>query len=160
MNMTSIVRETRVRRGLVFGALLIAVLLTTVSASALCAVQEEAGSWRNVDDDTRSLTRIDLRFTCQDLILNGQPYPPGPPWHVHVWGKCHPTDCDWSEVGAQRLGSGFVYATYDHGFAKRYVYARMSTVYPGRLWVWMWTDFTDPGRPDYSSSNYFERVGG
>lgn len=138
--------------------LVVGILLAAPAAvQALCIQPQEEGSWRNVDPQTRSLTRVKLRFVCQDQILNGQPYPPGPPWYMHLWGKCHPTDCDWGEVGAQRLGSGYIYAFYNHGFARRYVYARMSTVFPGRLWVWMWTDFTDPARPDYSSSNYFER---
>jgi len=140
--------------------LVVSGLMVTPPARGLCAAQEEDGSWRNIDPNTRSLTRVDLRFVCQDQILNGQPYPPGPPWYIHIWGKCHPSDCDWGEVGAARLSSDFIYTEIDHGFAKRYVYARMSRVYPDRLWVWMWTDFRDPDRPDYSSSNYFVRIGG
>lgn len=158
--MTSTANLHTPRRLAAFAALGLALVLLPSFASALCIAQEEDGSWENVDPDTRSLTRIDLRFVCQDVMINGQLHPPGPPWYVHLWGKCHPSDCNWGEVGAQRTGSGYVYATYDQGFAKRYVYARMSTVFPDRLWVWTWTDFTDPGRADYSSSNYFERSGG
>lgn len=55
---------------------------------------------------------------CQDQIDNGQPYPPGPPWYMRIFGKCHPTDCDWGQVGAQRLSTGHIYATYDQGFAR------------------------------------------
>lgn len=129
-------------------------------AEALCVLPEEQGSWENADPNTRSLTRAELRFTCQDVILNGEPYPPGPPWHVHLWGKCHPTDCDWNEVGARSVTIGtrtYIYAFYDQGFAKRYVYADMSLYRPGQLWIWMWTDFTDPSRPDYESQNWFVR---
>lgn len=150
----------RLRRPALLVALGSILFLAPSLASASCIVPPEDGRWQNVDPNTRSLTRVDLRFVCQDVILNGQPHPPGPPWYMHLWGKCHPSDCNWGEVGATRLPSGHVYATYDQGFAKRYVYARMSVVFPGRLWVWTWTDFTDPSRPDYSSSNYFERVGG
>ena len=127
------------------------------SVEALCAAQEEDGSWTNTDPNTRSLTRIQLRFVCQDQILNGQPYPPGPPWYTHVFGKCSPTDCDWGEVGAQRLSSGHIYAYYDQGFAKRHVWARMSQFRPGQLWVYTFTDFTDPNRPDYDVHNWFRR---
>jgi hypothetical protein len=49
-------------------------------------------------------------------------------------------------VGAQRLTSGHVYAFYNQGFAKRHVWARMSAYRPGQLWVYTWTDFTDPVR--------------
>lgn len=127
------------------------------SVHALCVQQQEEGHWLNSDSNTNSQTRIQLRFVCQDQILNGQPYPPGPPWYVHLYGKCHPTDCDWGEVGAQRLSSGYVYAEYDQGFAKRYVYARMSQYRPGQLWVYTWTNFTDPNRQDYATNNWFIR---
>lgn len=141
-------------------SLVLAVLCLVVAAPrspmlALCAAQPENGNWINTDPNTRSLTRIQLRFVCQDQILNGQPYPPGPPWYVHVFGKCHPTDCDWAEVGAQRLSTGHIYAFYDQGFAKRHVWARMSQFRPGQLWVYTHTDFTDPNRPDYDVHNWF-----
>lgn len=126
-------------------------------AHAQCLAQAEDGAWLNVNPATPSLTRTVLRFTCQDQVLNGQPYPPGPPWHIHVWGKCHPTDCDWGEIGATRLASGWIYGIYDQGFARRYVYARMSQSQPGRLRIWTWTDFLSPTRPDYASDNYFHK---
>jgi hypothetical protein len=132
-------------------------VLAASPASALCAAQDEDGSWVNADANTNSITRIQVRFVCQDQILNGQPYPPGPPWYVHVFGKCHPTDCDWGEVDAQRLSTGHIYGSYDQGFAKRYVYARMSQYRPGQLWVYIYTDFTDPNRSDYDVHNWFRR---
>jgi hypothetical protein len=126
-----------------------------------CAEQPEDGQWVNADPNTRSLTRANLRFICQDQVLNGQLYPPGPPWYMHLWGACSPTDCDWGEVGAQAVTVGtrnFVHAVYRQGFATRYVYADMSLFRAGQLWIWMWTDFTDPARPDYESQNWFTRV--
>ena len=127
---------------------------------AQCVTQPEEGNWVNADTNTRSLTRAELRFTCQDQVLNGQPYPPGPPWHMHLWGKCSPSDCDWAEVGAQEVTIGsrtYVYAVFQQGFATRYVYADMSLYRAGQLWIWMWTDFADAGRPDYESQNWFTR---
>ena len=140
--------------------MLLAVTLTFAKwrlADAQCIAQPEDGRWTNIDPATRSITRAVLRFTCQDQVLNGQPYPPGPPWHIHLWGKCHPTDCDWGETGATRLSSGWIYGTYNQGFARRYVYARMSQTRPGLLRIYIWTDFTDPGRADYASDNLFRR---
>jgi hypothetical protein len=137
--------------------LVLGVMTVPLAAHAQCLAQSEDGQWVNTDAATRSLTRIELRFTCQDQVLNGQPYPPGPAWHVHIWGKCHPTDCDWGEVGAVRLGSGFIFAYYDQGFARRYVYAKMSIYRPGQLWVYAWSDFTAPSRPDYAVNNWFRR---
>jgi len=130
------------------------------SAYALCSQPDEEDSWQNADPNTRSITRIDLRFTCQDQILNGELYPPGPPWHMHIWGKCHPSNCNWGEIGAENVTMGdrhYIYGVYHQGFATRYVYADMSLYRPGQLWVYMWTDFADPGRPDYESQNWFTR---
>lgn len=146
-----------VLRCLVAAAILLLGLAAAPPAVALCAAQEEDGQWVNADHNTRSITRINLRFVCQDQILNGQLHPPGPPWYMHLFGACSPSDCDWGEVGAQRLSSGHIYGTYDQGFARRYVYARMSQYRPGQLWVYLYTDFTDPGRPDYEVHNWFVR---
>lgn len=126
-----------------------------------CAEQPEEGTWINSDPNTRGLTRTVLRFTCQDVILNGQPYPPGPPWHMRLWGACSPEDCDWGEVGAQSVTIGdrsYVHAVYHHGFATRYVYADISLYRPGQLWIWMWTTFADPSRADYESQAWFTRA--
>jgi hypothetical protein len=139
-----------------FLGLLIALSAWPQRAEALCIQPQEEGNWVNTDPNTRSLTRIQLRFVCQDQILNGEPYPPGPPWYMHIFGKCTPTDCDWGEVGARMLGTGHVFGTYDHGFARRRVWARMSQYRPGQLWVYTWTDFTD-GRQDYGVHNWFRR---
>ncbi len=132
--------------------------LSFQQAHALCIQPAEEGNWVNADPNTRSLTRAVLSFTCQDQVLNGQLYPPGPPWHIHLWGACSPNDCDWEEVGAENDTSGertYVHAVYYQGFATRYVYADMSLYRDGQLWIWMWTDFTDPGRPDYESQNWY-----
>ena len=91
----------------------LAMALWPKPAMELCIQPEEEGTWQNTDPDTRSLTRIELRFVCQDQIMNGQPNPPGPPWYVHVFGKCHPTDCNCGEVGDQEIGTGHIYAFYD-----------------------------------------------
>jgi len=50
--------------------------LSAQQAYALCLTQQEDGNWINSDSNTRSLARAELRFTCQDQILNGKLYPP------------------------------------------------------------------------------------
>ena len=126
-------------------------------ANALCTQPQEGGIWQNTDSQTRGITQIEIKFVCQDQILNGEPYPPDPPFYMHVYGKCSPSDCDWGEVGARELRSGHVYAEYDQGFAKRYVYAKMSQYRPGNLWLYIRNDFSDPGRDDYTSQDWFQR---
>jgi hypothetical protein len=147
----------RLKAGVVLAFIALAPLPAPAGVPVLCILPQEEGSWQNTDPNTRSLTRTQLRFVCQDQVLNGELYPPGPPWYAHVYGKCHPTDCDWGEVGAQQLSTGQVYAFYNQGFARRYVYAKMSQYRPGQLWVWTWTNFTDPNRPDYGVHNWFQR---
>jgi hypothetical protein len=141
---------------------LFVVLVAMPSTShALCSLPQEEGNWINADPSTNSLTRIQLQFVCQDQILNGQPYPPGPPWYVHVWGKCHPSDCDWGRVGANKLSNGQIYAVFNQGFATKHVYAKMSQYRQGQLWVYTYTDFTDAdGRTDYATENWFVKNGG
>ena len=126
-----------------------------------CAAQPEDGNWVNTDPNTRSLTRVQLRFICQDQVLNGQLYPPGPPWYMHLFGSCSPTDCDWGEIGAETVNIGdrsFIRGVYHQGFATRYVYIDMSAYREGQLWVWMWTNFTDPARADYETQAWFSKV--
>lgn len=125
-------------------------------AHALCIHPKEAGNWVNTDPNTRSITRVEVQFICHDVILNGTP--PGPSYYVHLYGKCHPTDCDWGKVSATRLSSGNLYAFYDQGFAKRHVYLKMSQYRAGQLWVAIKTDFTDPNRADYESQDWFKKV--
>ncbi len=151
-------RRRRVANVLVMALAAVAVAAwRPANAAAQCMVPAEVGRWVNADTSTRSLTRVEIRFVCQDQILNGQPYPPGPPFYVHLWGKCHPADCDWGEVGAQELGTGQIFASYNQGFARRYVWAKMSQYRPGQLWVYTWTDFADPQRADYGVHNWFRR---
>jgi hypothetical protein len=119
---------------------------------------DEEGAWVNYDPNTRSITKVNVRFQCQDQIRNGQLYPPGYPYYIHLWGSCYPTDCDWREHGATRNSSGWIRTTIDHGFATRYVWVKAYTGYAvDWLRVWIWTDFDDPGRADYASNNWFLR---
>ena len=129
-------------------------------AQALCVAVQEEGRWRNVDAATRGMTRIELRSCLPVTTCDGDvcttTHDVG--WSMRVFGKCHPTDCAWGRIPARRLANGKVYGVYNHGFAKRYVWARMSGGRPGQLWVFYRVDFVDPARADYSAHEYFRRV--
>jgi hypothetical protein len=43
------------------------------------------GSWANEDPDTRGITRV--QFRTEGALL-----------YVHMWGRCHLSDCDWGEA--------------------------------------------------------------
>lgn len=139
--------------GFILGFIMLSFSARRTEAS--CGTPHEAGRWKNDDASSHGVTHIELRYVCQDQILNGEPYPPGPAWYVRVVGSCAPTDCDWGDLGATRLENGDIYATYDHGFARRFVRVRVSKTRPGKLWLWISTDFTDPGRQDYVFSGWF-----
>jgi hypothetical protein len=127
-------------------------------ARAGCLEPREAGEWTNVAHDTKSVVSLDLRFICQDRMLNGAPYPPGPDWYVHAVGKCDPVDCDWHEVAAKRLSSTRIFAVFEQNNARRYVYLGMSRSQPDLLWAWIYTDFKDPTRSNYGVYDWFRRV--
>ena len=156
------------RHQLLLGATLLCLSMALPhSAFAQCVVPFEQGTWFNIDATTRGITKIDVGFTCNDQILcgidaNGNVTcsTPGAPFHVHLWGKCHPTDCDWGTVDGNEHYVGsvrWVYSFYDHGFAKRYVYIKPSVLHPGMLYLWMYTNFTDPSRTDYVFTGWYHK---
>lgn len=135
-------------------------LLGTIQyAHALCVTPQEAGSWRNIDANTRSITRAEIRFQCQDQIINGQPYPPGEPFYIRLFGSCHPTDCRWDEAGAKRTNprdrNSWLKGTLDQGFAKRTIFFK--THPNGRLQVQVYTNFKASNREDYWMNEWFVR---
>jgi hypothetical protein len=126
------------------------------SAHASCAVPPEAGTWINDDADTTSLSRVEVRFVCQDRMLDGEPYPPGAPWYARVYARCERGDCDWADTTARSIGD-YLYAVYEQAYARRFLWIRMSRLKPGELWMFVWTDFADPGRRDYTVQGWFHR---
>ena len=151
---------------------LILLLLITFLHSAVysqCVLPFEVGNWTNMDPNTRGITRIKVDFSCNDVILcgidangNRNCPPPPPPFQVQLWGKCHPTDCVWARVPGNYYhtsdGTTWIYSYYNHGFARRHVYVKRSTSYPGKLYLWMYTQFTDgSGRADYIFTGWYNR---
>ena len=136
-------------------------------ALAQCSAPFEQGKWINNDSATRGITRIEVTFSCNDQVLcgvdeNGKVTcsTPGAPFRLHLWGKCHPSDCDWGPVDGNDRWVGptkWVYGYYDHGFARRYVYVKPSVVHPGNLFLWMYTNFTDPNRSDYVFTGWYHK---
>ena len=123
-----------------------AMLLSSSARAQFCFPQTLQGHWVNVNPSTRSITRADI--SCIPFIQH---------WTVHLWGRCHPTDCDWGTVAATASAPPIVLnAFYDQGFAKRYVVIRQ--VLGGRINIRIRTDFVDPRRRDYVSSDIMRRV--
>ena len=129
------------------------------AAQALCSKPALAGDWRNIDANTRSMTRVVVGFECGDVVLcdeNGNCTGGDSYYTVHPYGKCHPTDCDWGARRAQDMGNGWQRAIYSHSWATKYVWVKTYQYY-GRTYlrVWVRTDFTDAdGRTDYTTDEW------
>lgn len=64
------------------------------------------GPWVNRSPETQNITQLEIRREEDELF-------------VHVWGKCHPEDCDWGEEGTAVVDAydGTLTIVWDHGFA-------------------------------------------
>jgi hypothetical protein len=147
------------------GALSLIGAAGSTPAHALCItppVTDQHGSWRNVDAGTRSVTRVRVNNLCSDLRLcdtNGVCTSNGG-YFVRVFGKCHPTDCDWGEVKATPMSDGWIRATYARSWATKHVWLKTYGSGPlVRLRVYVQTDFTAAdGRTDYITDEWFVRT--
>jgi hypothetical protein len=137
---------------------------TGTAHAGLCITPPEQGAWKNYDPNTRSITRLLFEMECWNA-----PQPPCtgdictstseviPHYFIHLYGKCHPTDCDWGRVEGQRRSDGWYRFNYNQGFATRYVWARTYPQWPGWFRLYIWNDFTDPNRADYATDEWFVR---
>jgi hypothetical protein len=68
--------------------------------------QRFVGEWCNRDFATGSITRVHIRMEGKKL-------------RVHMWGRCHPKECDWGEAVARpSAGDGNVIEVqWNRGFA-------------------------------------------
>lgn len=122
---------------------------TPAPASALPPA-DFAGEWRNVDGNTRGLTR---------LIVSANPAA------VRAWGSCHPSDCDWGSAPAvpfrQSVDGGAaaaLQAVFKTAFSETTLI--VTPTGPGLIGVETLTHFTDKsGRADYSQREQFRRFG-
>lgn len=159
---------SRSTRSLVFVSLLVGVALlagTHVAHAGLCITPAGAGAWRNSDAASRGITILDFRMECRDASVTkcdgdicSTTFAVAPHYFVTLFGSCSPSACPWGEVEGQALGgslSGWYYFQYDQGFAKRAVYVRTYSALPGRLRLWIHTDFVDAGRADYTTDEWF-----
>ena len=100
-----------------------------------------AGSWIN-EDLHAGITQLVVRRDSGRTL-------------VHVWGSCHPSDCDWGEAAAE-LWNGITVVNWDQGFS--IVRMQLVPLPDGRLLVGRETEFRDgSGRIDKGSAELFAR---
>lgn len=98
------------------------------------------GTWKNKDANTNSIPK---------LIIDQYGA------RVHVYGKCHPTNCDWKKTGLTPASNKHTYiAKYDQGFVKRVL--KFTLQANGDLKLVMTSDYTD-SRPTKTATHYFKK---
>jgi hypothetical protein len=103
------------------------------------------GTWVNEDEDTPGITRAVIRAEPDTIF-------------VHMWGRCHPTDCDWGEetTNIDDANDNQLSLEWNHGFAitTQVVYC----LEHGRLKVDSHDHYIDDsGRPDADYTYYFAK---
>jgi len=127
-----------------------------------CTTPSMSGDWRNIDANTRSVTRVVVDFACSDVVLcdtDGHCSGGDTGYSIHPFGKCHPTDCDWGRLKATDMGNGWQRAIFNFGFAADHVWIK-TYQFSGLTYlrVWVYTDFTpSDGRTDYVTDEWFLR---
>jgi len=100
------------------------------------------GDWTNKDFQTRDITRVHIRLDGGHVV-------------VHVWGRCHPTECDWGDATATAKGQTLS-LTWNQGFATKT--QDLTLLADGSLQVVGHRHFTDnSGRKDSDSKNIFAK---
>lgn len=131
--------------------LIAAALLTSALSlhpTALAAPTDFTGTWVNANPTTNGITRINIT-TNPDRTLT-----------VQVFGRCHPSDCDWGK--APVLTYGLNVSDTNH-FTATAVYAKgfsnttlVMNLRGKRMSVQSLTQFVDgSGRQNYASDDTF-----
>jgi hypothetical protein len=145
--------------GLAFGFTAVTVVSAQRPAQALCVASAFQGSWKNIDPTTRAMVRVDVSFTCNDVVLcdqNGNCTGGGSGHTMKAWGACSPSPCYWGSRTATSMTDGWLRAVYNFGFKTSTVWLK-TYVYYGRTYlrVYVNNDFTvADGRTDYVTDEW------
>lgn len=110
-------------------------------------------NWKNIDANTGGITRIEITKSGNNVF-------------VHVWGKCHPEDCDWGVVKAFPYAENVsqsminntqvVSAVYNTNFSETVLVIRLLSA--NKLQIEVYTRFTDnSGRNNYTKKYTFSK---
>ena len=138
------------RKSVLFAVSLMGALGIAGSASA--DMGDFLGNWVNQDLDTSGITHVVISTIGGERVS------------IHVFGQCHPTDCDWGSVEGHNyfsgVGSGdviMITGTFNTGFARKFLIFRRSR--DGRLQFEALTEFRDAsGRRDYDMNGRLVRM--
>ena len=111
----------------------------------VCDATGFLGYWTNENSSTGGITHVDMRINGGDLV-------------VHMWGKCHPVDCDMGELSTPVTNAedGVVSLYWVKSFKNED--QELSVLNGGRLRVKGHVHFTDnSGRADYWYTEYYSK---
>lgn len=124
-------------------------LLLALAGAAQAATHDFLGGWINMDPADRGITRVQISREPEGL-------------QVRVFGKCHPTDCDWGVAPLTTYGRHIrdtdhqvASVVFEQGFATTTLLLRL---HDNTLNVEALTHFTDDsGRQNFRSTSAFRR---
>jgi len=128
-------------------------LLVLGAAPAFAGVNDFVGQWTNQNADTDGVTRVAITRSGATLRFN-------------VFGRCHPTDCDWGTANATAFApsaggnvmndANVAMATFNQSFARKTVILR---IVGANLTYEVLTEFTDgSGRANYVERGRLQRA--
>ncbi|MGV3660904.1 MAG: hypothetical protein ACO1TE_12015 [Prosthecobacter sp.] len=102
------------------------------------------GDWCNRDFDTRGITRVRI-YLDEGKIM------------VHMWGRCHPMECDWGETVATITPEDkrTLALTWEQGFATSV--QKLILQEDGTLWLSGDRSYKTPNRPPLKETGVYEK---
>jgi len=131
----------------------ILLVVCAMAATAFASLNEFAGTWKNVDPNTRGITTLEINVSGNTV-------------NVQAWGSCTPQDCDWGTVKALAYAPN---VSSDVSKTAEALTAKFETdfseillvIKPARgqgLQVDAFTHFTKDNRTDYANAYRFKQA--
>ncbi|MCG6138298.1 MAG: hypothetical protein MET45_27360 [Nostoc sp. LLA-1] len=125
-------------------------LSTALVSPAMAAPADFIGTWVNRDSNTRGITRLVITSAGGNKL------------NIRVFGKCHPTDCDWGSKSLATYGTNvqdtdhkYASANYNKNFANSFLTLGHSG---NQIMLQNYTQFLDnSNRQNYYSRDYFQK---
>jgi ribosomal protein L31 len=128
-------------------------LVLGLVSPALARPQDFVGTWVNTNRSTSGITRFIVTSTSPNTL------------RIQVFGKCHPSDCNWGTTQLITYGSNvqdrdhkFATANYRPGFSSTLLTFELNGSSRREITLRNFTQFLDKsGRQNYSSLERFRR---
>lgn len=121
-------------------------LLLVFALPCQAGIQRLAGTWINIDADTRGITKLRITGTDRSVFMQ-------------AWGKCHPKDCDWGRIKAAPYSNNVsqdmirqgrtLTGSFRTSFSETFIITRMTGA--DRIRADVYTRFTD----NSNRNNYY-----